>query len=208
MTDKNVVPVELRLSGWVAGSIRLSWEAIVTGMATMGTVVAMTLIPFGIGATWFPIQIRRLLVRVDRLAEFHGQYTGVSIRVPRLDGVVDDDSSDRWRYLIEVLRNPELWKLLWWSIIGPTVGGLLAFAPVGLLGWGIEGLVIRPFLTLALAVEPTGWQGFIPLPETANLIVGAVIGLSLMLVGALPARWWLRASGRISAAALGSRPPK
>lgn len=203
----NAGTVGSRPLGWVAGSIRLSWEAVVTCLVTIGAAVALILIPFGIGATWFPVQTRRLLLRVDRLSELHRQYTGVSIRTPQLCDDRNDEPSARWGHLLEVLRDPELWRLLRWSILGPTAGGLLAFAPIGLLGWGLEGIVIRPVLTLAFDVAPTGWQGFIPVPETANLVVGAVIGVGLLLVGALPARWWLRASGRVSVAALGSRSP-
>ncbi|PPF42351.1 hypothetical protein C5B85_16425 [Pseudoclavibacter sp. AY1F1] len=89
-------------------------------------------------------------------------------------------------------------RIVLWGLSAPCLAGPLAFAPIGLVGWGLEGLLVRPALTLIFGIDPTGWQGLLPMPEALNLLLGAALGTALIALGYAVAPAWLDASHRVS----------
>lgn len=201
-----------------AGRTRLSrlaalrTSAVLTGrligvaVTVVATAVALSLVVIAVGAWLFSACVRALRAQAVGVAATHARSTGIELRVSRLPEPRGDDFLPRARHTWALLSDGDAWRLLRWAALDSCtgIGILLAIMPLGLIGWGIEGLIVMPALWLIFRITPTEWYAFIPVFEPAAIPYAALLAIGFIAFGYLTGPWWLRLHGRWAAALLGT----
>lgn len=190
------------LVGWAVLTARLVGVA-ATAVATL---VALVLVVVVIGVWLYPAGLRALRAQAGGVAASHAHRTGVELRVPTLSERAAGGVAGAARHTFALLADAEAWRLLRWAVVDActSIGPALVFVPLGLVAWGVEGVVVMPALYLAFGITPTEWYAFIPVWSPQLLPAAALLGAAFIVAGVATGPWWLRLHGRWAAALLGS----
>ncbi len=200
-----------RISGgmagrWAAqrGSLVISGQLFAVAAMALVTAGAMCAIPLGFGVPLFSACADALWRRAGRLSDTSRRFTGTEFAVPELPergapGFVGD-AMRCWL----LLTDRGFRQLALWAVVDPFTGLMLAFAPIGLVVWGLFGLFVIPILYLVLGLGPMNWYVVVPLRSPGEVPLAAALGAALAVFGFLSGTWWLRAQARWSSGLLGS----
>ncbi|GAA2448454.1 sensor domain-containing protein [Actinomadura vinacea] len=145
-------------------------------------VLSIVFIPLGVGVLLAPPMLLavRALANMERV--WAAEWSGVPIPVPYRREPV---SRNPFRRLKWVLGDPATWRDLLWLLVNMPVGLLLGLLPAGLLVYGLEGIVVAPWLG---QITFYGWGPFWPLEDWGLLgVTGAMALGAVMAAGSLPA---------------------
>ncbi|HEY0186890.1 MAG TPA: histidine kinase [Cellulomonas sp.] len=190
----------------LAGSAVLTGQVLGVALTVLALLLALALLLLGVGVWLFPPCVRALHGQAAGIARSHARWSGVELRVPSPPAPDGDGFGDRARHSWALLSDRDTWRLLRWAALdsGTGVGLLLTIMPIGLVGWGLEGLVVLPVLWLTLEIAPTEWYAFIPVFRAATIPYAMLLGIGFIVLGLRSGPWWLRLHGRWSASLLGT----
>lgn len=197
--------------GWGDRWRALGWSALLTGRilgvtaTSVATLVSLTLVVVGIGVWMFPACVRALHAQARGIATTHERCSGVTLDVPALPASNSDGFIAHARHTWALLTDGATWRMLRWALIDSCtgIGIVLAIMPLGLVGWGIEGLVVLPVLWLLFGITPTEWYAFIPVFEPGAIPGAMLLAIGFIALGYATGPWWLRVHGRWAAWLLG-----
>lgn len=192
---------------WTAlrGSLVLAGQLVAVLAMTLVAATAFCLIPLGVGVLIFPGCVRVLHRQAERLRRADQRFAGIDVAVPSLPDSASSGFVAQARQCWRLVTDRAFWCLMRWAVVDPfTSTPLVLIAPLGLVGWGLYGVVAMPILYLGLRLEPTEWYVFIPVTTASSVPYAAVLGCALIVVGLLSGSWWLRVQARWSSVLIGS----
>ncbi|MFF5204880.1 sensor histidine kinase [Streptosporangium sp. NPDC000396] len=179
---------------WIAvGRCQLaSLFAIAVSAAGSLVVLALLLLPIGIGFWLLPPAATALRALSDRSRSWSAQWAEVHISRP--EPLVVDRTLSRRRRASAILADEGFWRDLAWAWLEPVVGGLLVAVPLCLVGYGAFGALVQPFIWRL--IDDGNWYAFISVHSTGMMLAALVLGLVFMVTGALIAPATLRLHSR------------
>ncbi|WP_433335435.1 sensor histidine kinase [Spirillospora sp. CA-294931] len=144
------------------------------------SVVSIALMPIGVGFVLAPAALLALRGFATLQRTWASEWSGVAIPSPYRPE--PDAAQLSWRRLKWLYGDPATWRDLLWSIVNIPVVMLLGLLPASLMVYGLEGVVVVPWLSQITAY---GWGPFWPLEDWGAVgIVGSIaLGIPLMLLG-------------------------
>ncbi|NUT36383.1 MAG: sensor histidine kinase, partial [Hamadaea sp.] len=145
------------------------------------------LVPWVLGDLRFLADWRRFLAAKFSGVAVPSPYAPLPPLIARPDGLYQVGKSlyenERWARWHQRLRwlttDPATWREVAWRGLDPFVGGLLAAVPVGLVVYGVWGLIL-PRITQTLFAAPSGpWYGHV----AGNAWAAIPVGLLLVTAG-------------------------
>ncbi|MEV5595593.1 sensor histidine kinase [Streptomyces sp. NPDC052496] len=159
-------------------------------------VLALLLVPVGVGFRLLPPAARALRALSDRARSRADRWTGVRIApAPPLPGGADRALTARERSGA-VIADEGFWRDVAWAWVEPPAGGLLVAVPLALIEYGAFGALVQPFVWRL--VDDGNWYAFIPVHTTATMVAALVLGLALMAAGLFAAPAILRLHTRLN----------
>ncbi|ONI79509.1 sensor histidine kinase [Actinosynnema sp. ALI-1.44] len=191
-----------RRAGWQAVGRCWVWFWFTLAESAVGTVVvvAVLLLPTGLGFRLMPRAAMALRRLSDRARGWCHDWSGVAVSQPAplpTDPALSARSRGR-----AILADEGFWRDLRWATLTPLLGGLLLSVPGCLIGYGAFGVLVQPLIWQALG--DGNWYAFIPVVDTVTAIAAVLLGLGFIASGVwcapavlgLHARW----NGRLLAA--------
>ncbi|MFD6966909.1 sensor domain-containing protein [Streptomyces sp. NPDC059949] len=188
----------------------LALAALAVSGAGSLVVGALLLLPVGIGFLLLPPAAAALRHMSDRYRDRAARWTGTVISPPRPLPprplpprlLPPGNTAGRHRQARALLGDDGFWHDLRWAWAEPWTGALLAAVPPALVGYGLFGAAVQPFVRPLLG--DGNWYAFIPVDSTATMLAALLLGLGFIAAGLrlapatlrLHARW----SGRLLAA--------
>ncbi|MDQ2956031.1 MAG: sensor histidine kinase [Actinomycetota bacterium] len=106
---------------------------------------------------------------------------------------------NRFRLCRDLLTDAALWRDLRWTLIDSTAGAIFALVPLGLILYGIFGLLVQPFLWRSIdRAGGSNWYTFVKVDSSTASLVAAAIGVLLIVAGYLVGGTVLTRSARLS----------
>jgi hypothetical protein len=189
-----------RREGTVPGQRARSWPvrglvAAGRGVALTGQILAeagfllalaivVTLAGLGFGLLLVPATVlagRSMTSRTRRLA---GQWSGVPITAryqPR-----PGDGAARpglWPRLAWLATDQATWRDLLWMTVDCGVGWLLTLAPIGLIAWGLFGVVMPAVWAPIAHAGGSNWYAFIHVTSTTTAWLSVPLGIAAIASG-------------------------
>jgi len=165
---------------------------------TVAAVLALALLPLGIGFVLVPpimLGIRELAQTQRRWA---AEWCDVPIRTPYRPL---PEGAGFWGRCRRLLTDPATWRDLLWVVLNMVVGFVLGVLAVGLPVYGLEGVLVAPWV--GLIAHGYGWGPFWPLHDYGVLMLASVpLGVLMFGVGLVIAPRILRVQALFSAALL------
>ncbi|ROR42481.1 sensor histidine kinase [Kitasatospora cineracea] len=148
-----------------------SWRALVTSLRGLAAGGALTLLPVGLGLPLLPPAARLLRRGADRERALLARWTGRAPAAPEPlpAGVV------------ALLGAPGFRRELAWSWLAPWSSCLLVAVPPALVGYGLAGALVQPFLWQLLG--PGNWYAFVPVDSAVGALAAALLGLGFAAAG-------------------------
>ncbi|MFF4433980.1 histidine kinase [Streptomyces sp. NPDC001513] len=180
-----------------------------TALAVSGAgslvVGALLLLPVGIGFLLLPPAAALLRRMSDRHRARAARWTGTVISPPRPlppRPPAPASTAARHRQARALLGDDGFWHDLRWAWAEPWTGALLAAVPPALVGYGLFGAAVQPFVWRLLG--DGNWYAFLLVDSTPAMLAALLLGLGFTAAGIrlapatlrLHARW----SGRLLAA--------
>ncbi|MGW1374210.1 sensor histidine kinase [Streptomyces sp. NPDC002446] len=182
-----------------------SLHALAVSAAGSLVVLAVLLLPVGVGFRLLPPAARALRALSDRARSRAATWTGVQISPPE-PLPADRDLTARKRSGA-ILADEGFWRDLAWAWLEPVTGGLLVAVPLALVEYGAFGALVQPFIWRY--VNDGNWYAFVPVHTTATMLAALVLGLAFMAAGLLAApavlRWHARMGRTLLAAPRSTR---
>ncbi|MGY4974593.1 sensor histidine kinase [Streptomyces nigrescens] len=165
-------------------------------VSAMGSLVvlALLLVPVGVGFRLLPPAARALRVLSDRSRSRAERWTGV--RIGPSEPLPVDRALNARKRSGAIIADEGFWRDLAWAWLEPVVGGLLVAVPLALIEYGAFGALVQPFIWRL--INDGNWYAFIPVHSTATMCAALVLGLAFMAVGLLAAPAVLRLHTRVS----------
>ncbi|MER7701815.1 sensor domain-containing protein [Kitasatospora sp. NPDC097605] len=175
---------------------RLSLYSLAVSAVGALVVGVLMLLPIGLGRPLLPGAAEALRRLSDRYRAWTVRWTGTAISPPEPLPPADGPRSRR---AVRILGDDGFWRDLRWSWLEPWTGGMLVAVPLWLVGFGLFGAVVQPFVWPWLG--PSNWYAFVPVDSTGSMLAAAVLGLLFTAAGLrlaptmleLHARWSRRA---------------
>ncbi|MFI8855026.1 sensor histidine kinase [Streptomyces sp. NPDC053499] len=156
-------------------------------------VLALLLLPVGVGFWLLPRAARWLRALSDRSRARAARWTGTPVSSPEpLHG--DRHRNARARSTA-VLGDEGFWRDLTWAWLEPVAGGLVVAAPLALVEYGAFGVLVQPFVWRLLG--DGNWYAFVPVHSTPTMLAALALGLALMVAGLVIAPATLRLHARL-----------
>ncbi|PCG81904.1 sensor histidine kinase [Streptomyces sp. WZ.A104] len=190
-----------RLISWKARSAALgqcqlaSLLALALPVVGALVVLALLLLPVGIGFWLLPPAARALRALSDRSRRRVGRWTDVRISPPEPLASSGDVLGTPARTRA-VLADAGFWRDVAWAWLEPLTGGLLVAAPLALVEYGVFGALVQPFIWQL--IDDGNWYAFIPVISTTTMLAAATLGLGFVAAGTLLAPEVLRLHARWS----------
>jgi Putative sensor len=170
--------------------------------------VGVTLAALGFGLLLIPDTLlagRRLTGRIRRLA---GQWSGVPIAAPYRPQPWDAAAQPSlWRRLAWLLGDQATWRDLLWMTVDGLVGWVLTLAPVGLIAWGLFGVVMPAVWAPLAHAGGSNWYAFIHVTGTTTAWLSVPLGLVAMAAGVWAGPRLLAAHARFARSLLAPASP-
>jgi signal transduction histidine kinase len=177
--------------GWT-GRVRRALRSTVRGLALaavsilagvpllVAAVVSIGLIPVGAGLLLTPVSLSGVRALAGWRRRTAGQWSGVRIDPPYRPAVSPPPDGRRRMgpaaTTIALLRDPATWRDLLWLVVNAPVGVVLGVLPASLLGNGLLGILVAPWIW-AFSPEPSlYWPISIPIGVAAWLLLTFVAG--------------------------------
>ncbi|MEV5574112.1 sensor domain-containing protein [Spirillospora sp. NPDC052269] len=161
--------------------------------------VSLALVPIGVGLALLPpvlLAVRGLANQQRRWAK---EWSGIDIPVPYRPRPEGATGFGRVRWL---LGDPATWRDMLWTLVNSVTGVVFAGLPAGLVVYGLEGVLVVPWLS---GLRSFGWGPFWPLGDYG--LTGALgcllLGSVLVLLGWLGGPPIMRAHAIINRSMLG-----
>lgn len=157
-------------------------------------VLALLLVPVGVGFRLLPPAARALRVLSDRSRSRAERWTGVRIGPP--EPLPVDRALNARKRSGAIIADEGFWRDLAWAWLEPVVGGLLVAVPLALIEYGAFGALVQPFIWRL--IDDGNWYAFVPVHSTAAMCAALVLGLAFMALGLLAAPAILRLHTRVT----------
>ncbi|MGW7555619.1 sensor histidine kinase [Streptomyces rimosus] len=171
-----------------------SLDAVAVSAVGSLAVLALLLMPVGVGFRLLPPAARALRVLSDRARSRAERWTGVRIAPP--PPLPADRSLNARKRSGAIIADEGFWRDLAWAWLEPVAGGLLVAVPLALIGYGAFGALVQPFVWRL--IDDGNWYAFVPVRSTAAMLAALVLGLAFMAAGLLAAPATLRLHTRVS----------
>ncbi len=171
----------------------VSLDAIAVSAVGSLAVLALLLMPVGVGFRLLPPAARALRLLSDRARSRAERWTGVRIAPPPLPA---DRSLKACKRSGAITADEGFWRDLAWAWLESVVGGLLVAVPLALIAYGAFGALVQPFVWRL--IDDGNWYAFVPVRSTATMLAALVLGLAFMAAGLLAAPATLRLHTRVS----------
>jgi len=155
----------------------LSLAALVTSLRALAALGALALLPVGAGLPLLPSAARLLRRGSDLDRDRTARWTGT---------VIDDPEPLPTAATVTgrgaaVLGSTAFWRDVAWACFGPWSTGLLVAVPPTLVGYGLFGALVQPFLWQYLG--PDNWYAFVPVESVGTALAAAALGLGFVAGG-------------------------
>ena len=90
------------------------------------------------------------------------------------------------------MADPDTWWSLVWSSVDILAGWLLTLAPVGLIAWGLFGVVMPAVWHPIVTAHGNNWYAFIHVTTASTAWLSAALGIAFIALGLMTAPWFLR----------------
>ncbi|GIG64567.1 sensor histidine kinase [Phytomonospora endophytica] len=164
-----------------------SWLLIAAWAVGAVVVLAVLLLPVGLGLLLLPASAARLRALSDR-----ARVWARPVREP--PPLNPDRNLTRRRQAGAIIGAESFWRDLVWAAIEPAVGGALVALPQSLVLFGVFGAFVQPFIWRA--IDDGNWYAFIPVNSTPTMLAALALGLAFIAAGLRLAEPALRLHGR------------
>ena len=159
-----------------------AFSVLAVGVLVVG---ALLLVPLGVGF-WLLPPAAVLLRRVaDRYRARTARWTGAPVDppapIPSVPPGRSGPAGRARRQAAAVLGDDGFWRDLRWAWLEPWVGGLLVALPLTLVGNGLFGALIQPFVWRQLG--DGNWYAFVLVDSTATMLAALALGLVFIAAG-------------------------
>ncbi|CAL9401125.1 hypothetical protein SUDANB171_01458 [Streptomyces sp. enrichment culture] len=180
-----------------------SLHALLVPAAGSWVVLALLLLPVGLGFLLLPPAARALRALSDRSRARARRWSGVRIEppAPLPTGRNGERAHRRSRAM---LADDGFWRDLSWAWAEPLVGGLLVAIPLSFFLYGVFGALVQPFIWRL--IDDGNWYAFIPVHSTPTMVAALVLGVFFAAAGLLMAPPVLRSHARWSRRLLAASP--
>ncbi|WP_245681932.1 sensor histidine kinase [Actinomadura kijaniata] len=147
------------------------------------SVVSLALIPIGVGVFLAPVTLLAVRTLANQQRAWAAEWSGVSVPLPYRP---EPATSNPLRRLGWLLRDPATWRDLLWLLVNAPVGLLLGLLPAMLVVYGVEGVLVAPWLGQVIFY---GWGPFWPLDDwglagiAGCLVLGPVMAVAGLRYG-------------------------
>ncbi|MFY1670479.1 sensor histidine kinase [Plantactinospora sp. WMMB334] len=145
------------------------------------SVLALVLSVLGAGLFVFPAVTATVRDLATLNRQVAGRWSGREIPVPYRPPPAEMTVWRRYRWMI---TDPATWRDLLWLLLSIPVGLVLGVLPVGLLIYGLEGLLGLPVLLWALGT-PNNYGTLWPVDSLGRALLVPPQGLLIILLGAV-----------------------
>ncbi|MDT0264880.1 histidine kinase [Streptomyces sp. DSM 44915] len=149
-------------------------------------VVSLALIPLGVGLLAVPVLVAAIRAQANQRREFAGAWYGIEIPVAYRPLPHDPRGGIAGQVYraIQLLKDPATWRDVLWLLPDAVVGFLLAVLPLGLLSYGLWGVVLAAgvWVPIVAAVD-VFWWGFVPVSGFGTALLAGLLGLVFIGVG-------------------------
>jgi Putative sensor len=207
MTKNAAADTPGRTRNWaIRGVIAAGQGAALTGftLAALGlwTVlsIAVTLSPLGVGLALIPGTLRAMRRLENVVRRRCADWCGVAIEVPYLPEPARGEGKPPgfWPRFLLLLADPATWRDLLWTVMDILFGWVLSLAPVGLLAWGLFGVVMPAVWHPITAAGGNNWYAFIHVTNAASAWLSVALGIAFIAAGLLSGPWLLRRYGALA----------
>ncbi|MFC5751059.1 sensor histidine kinase [Actinomadura rugatobispora] len=146
-------------------------------------VLSIAFIPLGIGIVLTPLVLLAVRALANLQRVWAAEWSAVPVPVPYRPR--PERGNNLFRLLKWLLGDPATWRDLLWLVLNMPLGMLLGLLPASLLVYGVEGVVVAPWLG---QITFYGWGPFWPLEDWGAVGIAGSMGLGAALTAfALPA---------------------
>ncbi|MFG2291887.1 sensor histidine kinase [Streptomyces sp. NPDC048603] len=170
-----------------------SLHALAASAAGSLVVLAVLLLPVGVGFWLLPPAARALRALTDRSRTRAEAWTGVRVSPP--EPLPAAGGAHPRRRSRAILADQGFWRDLAWAWLEPVTGGVLVAVPLALVEYGAFGALVQPFVWRSLGEG--NWYAFVPVHTTATMLAALVLGLAFAAAGLLAAPAVLRLHARL-----------
>ncbi|WP_324611407.1 sensor histidine kinase [Streptomyces sp. NRRL F-5755] len=171
-----------------------SLDAIAVSAVGSLVVLALLLMPVGVGFRLLPPAARALRVPSDRARSRAERWTGVRIAPP--PPLPADRTLNARKRSGAIIADEGFWRDLARAWLEPVAGGLLVAVPLALIEYGAFGALVQP--SIWRLIDDGNWYAFVPVRSTATMLAALVPALAFMAAGLLAAPATLRLHTRVS----------
>jgi signal transduction histidine kinase len=140
------------------------------------TVLSIVFVLLGVGVFLAPAALSAVRFFANTQRMWAAEWSGVTIPVPYRPEPAN--VGNPFRRLWWMLSDPATWRDLLWLVVNMPVGLLLGLLPAALLAYGIEGVLVAPWLG---QITFYGWGPFWPMESWGVIgIAGSVLGGALL----------------------------
>ncbi|MFF7637299.1 histidine kinase [Kitasatospora sp. NPDC008050] len=163
----------------------LSGLAFVEATVAFAIAAASLLLGSGIGFYLLPPALHRLREVAATARARAGRFGGPVIPAPyRPLPPPRAGLRGRIQYSRALLNDPATLRDLCWSMTDPCIGGGLAAAPAALIGYGVFGAFVQPFVWQPIdRAGGSNWYTAVHVHSTATALAAVPIGLALIATG-------------------------
>ncbi|MFI6765207.1 sensor histidine kinase [Streptomyces sp. NPDC050355] len=170
-----------------------SLHALAASAAGSLVVLALLLLPVGVGFLLLPPAARALRAVSDRSRSRIARWTDVRVDAP--EPLPADPGTNARKRSGAILADEGFWRDLGWAWLEPVAGGLLVAVPLALVEYGAFGALVQPFIWRL--IDDGNWYAFVPVHTTATMLAALLLGLAFMAAGLLAAPAVLRLHARM-----------
>ena len=163
-------------------------------------VIAVALAPLGIGLPLIPATLRTMRRLETRVRRRCADWCGVAIGVPYQPEPAHQEEREQgfWARSLFLLADPATWRDLLWTEVDMLVGWLFTLAPLGLVAWGLFGVVMPAVWHPIVAAHGNNWYAFIHVTNAGRAWLSVALGIAFIAAGLLTAPWLLRRYGGLA----------
>jgi hypothetical protein len=146
--------------------------------------IGVTLAGLGVGLLMLPGVVlagRGLTSRIRRRSR---DWSGVPIAAPyRPQPWSGTARPNLWQRLAWLFGDEATWRDLLWMTVDCGVGWLLTLAPVGLIAWGLFGIVMPAVWAPITHAGGSNWYAFIHVTSTTTAWLSVPLGVAAVAIG-------------------------